>query len=339
MNMPIKAPNKKPIYTRWYFWLFAFLIFCVIVSNIFPKTPEEENGKSENNNSISTEIKSQYNFYEKSIKEIKSKMKINDEQTNEIFLALVAVGVDEETRVRKSYSSDNTYEITWSGSYDSCNVIIIDDDFEIKNGDNILYPLDRATATINKSAVDEVVVMIDNLNEDSTYADYELIKSAYDFLTKKLKDKISKDQTNKLNSFPDRFYTIEQAVDVAIEKARVEIEDVIIRKDILSEDENAVFILIYIKGQNSLTVGWTRAGMFKQASDILEYLQVRQEISSIALFWSLTFVDSYGNTYESNAMKLELERATLQKINFENFDRENYPIIADFYYEHSALTK
>lgn len=65
----------------------------------------------------SNELKAQYSFYEKSVKEIRGKMNVTSEQADEIFLVLVNdCGLD--GAIRSIYTTDKgaTYSYYWEGS-------------------------------------------------------------------------------------------------------------------------------------------------------------------------------------------------------------------------------
>lgn len=47
--------------------------------------------------------------------------------------------------------------------------------------------------------------------------------------------------------------------------------------------------------------------------------------------------DAYGNTTEQHVLSVYLKPATLDKINFDAFDIDNLPAIADHYWQHQAL--
>jgi hypothetical protein len=80
-----------------------------------------------------------------------------------------------------------------------------------------------------------------------------------------------------------------------------------------------------------------RDAMFSDAQTILECLQVRDDIGRIALFFSQPLIDSYGNVEDKTVIKIQLEKETFQKINFEYFNRNKFPDIADDYYEHAIF--
>jgi len=47
--------------------------------------------------------------------------------------------------------------------------------------------------------------------------------------------------------------------------------------------------------------------------------------------------DDFGNTSEGPIMRVNLSRATLEKINFDGIQPDNLPLIADIYWQHPAF--
>ncbi|MDF1495470.1 hypothetical protein [Caproiciproducens sp. CPB-2] len=133
--------------------------------------------------------------------------------------------------------------------------------------------------------------------------------------------------------------TLEKAVDDAISAARAEKVKVEIVENFGTESKEDRNIEIYLSGKDNVSKKLIRSGMLIQANDILKALQPRSDIAQVCLFWSFPLTDSYGNTSEQNVMKILVKKDTLDKINFENFDWNKYPEIADDYYENAALSK
>jgi len=132
--------------------------------------------------------------------------------------------------------------------------------------------------------------------------------------------------------------TLEEAVESAIEDANAENDNVTIVTNFGSESPDDCGVEIYLKGKDNLSTNLIRSGMWVQANDILKELQSRSEIAQVCIFWSFPLIDSYGNSKDENVMKILIKRETLQNINFDNFDWNKFPEIADDYYEHAALS-
>ena len=132
--------------------------------------------------------------------------------------------------------------------------------------------------------------------------------------------------------------TLEQAIDGAIEAARADKEGVnIYDGQSVGEDGDGSYVDIYLSGQDGFSVSLIRKGMWMEATDILRELQPRTDLERVTIFWSFPLIDSYGNSTTETVMKVLFEKETLDKINFERFDWNNIPDIADEYYEHAAL--
>lgn len=244
----------------------------------------------------SDELKEQYSFYEKTVKEICNQMKVTQEQANEIFIILVDCGLNQEP----------TYII---GSNDSYTV-----DFgKISEGVTNLYvKTENGVVTEVKDGL--TIVYPKGVSEPET-----------------------SDNSSNSESLPIEELTLEAAVDSAIESARVEKDRVSINDDLGTG--SGKIVLLYLKGGDNLTNKMIKTGMLMDTKDILQTLQPRDDISEITFFWSFPLVDAYGNTSEDTIMKVNISKETLGKINFERFDYNSIPDIADDYFEHTALSQ
>lgn len=70
---------------------------------------------------------------------------------------------------------------------------------------------------------------------------------------------------------------------------------------------------------------------------ILEKLSELEEIEYINLEWQGKFTDQYGNSEWSPVMRVSMERETLDKINWKDFDKNNIENVADDYWQHKVL--
>ena len=75
------------------------------------------------------------------------------------------------------------------------------------------------------------------------------------------------------------------------------------------------------------------------SKNVFKDLKEVPDITSVTLFWYNSLVDVYGNKQDAVIMKVMLTRSTMDKINFDNFSRDNLPTVADIYQEHPALSK
>lgn len=73
-----------------------------------------------------------------------------------------------------------------------------------------------------------------------------------------------------------------------------------------------------------------------KASSYLEKIK-DEDFESVFLGLEADFVDAYGNTSPSNAVKMEINKEDVDKINFENFDYNKLPVIAETFDVHPGV--
>lgn len=81
----------------------------------------------------------------------------------------------------------------------------------------------------------------------------------------------------------------------------------------------------------------TKSRMQYQAIDLFKNLFAINETEEVTLIWQLPLVDSYGKAENKPVMKLTLDKLNASKINWENFNRNNFGKVANAYYEHPAI--
>lgn len=120
---------------------------------------------------------------------------------------------------------------------------------------------------------------------------------------------------------------LEDAVNYVIETSNAEKNE---EPKIYQEGNTEVDI--YLKTQVGLSNSGTVSSMHLDAKRILEQLQNRSDIDTIVLSWDMQSTDVYGNNKDINVMVITMSKETLNKINFDNFNIENFPDVADEYY-------
>lgn len=93
-----------------------------------------------------------------------------------------------------------------------------------------------------------------------------------------------------------------------------------------------------LTASDNLTSNMIRGNMLMDSESILEKLTSEGFIGTIDIEWKFNVVDKYGEEYKSRVMEVVMEEPTIDKINFDNFSRDNIPNVADDYYEHPALS-
>ena len=112
------------------------------------------------------------------------------------------------------------------------------------------------------------------------------------------------------------------------------------KKRIVSVENNEGKLTIVLNADSNLTTNLTRTSMLMDATEIFEELQGYDDLTGdVTLAFMLDLVDQYGNTEARKVLSIRLTQETLNKINFENFNKDNYPNIADSYLEHRVLSE
>lgn len=96
------------------------------------------------------------------------------------------------------------------------------------------------------------------------------------------------------------------------------------------------FALIKFKGSESLSSKMTVKGMYMDISNVLKGIQKDINVN-VDINVTYPLQDSYGNISEDIVIKATFNNETIRKINFDNFDYNNIPSIADEWWNHQAL--
>jgi apolipoprotein N-acyltransferase len=89
-------------------------------------------------------------------------------------------------------------------------------------------------------------------------------------------------------------------------------------------------ILVKFKGDENITENMTVTGIQMDISDALKAIQKSNvPYNKVNVITTYSMVDKFGNAKESDVINLTYSKATIDKINFDNFDRKNIYSIAD----------
>lgn len=118
-------------------------------STINNSTPESSAGAS--SKSKSDELKEQYNFYEKTVKEIIKRMEVTQEQADEIFIILVDCGLNQEPTYIIGRNGDYTVDFGKIGEGVTNLYVTVENGVisEVKNGLTVVYPKQPAESESN----------------------------------------------------------------------------------------------------------------------------------------------------------------------------------------------
>ena len=106
--------------------------------------------------------------------------------------------------------------------------------------------------------------------------------------------------------------------------------------EINKNDQNG-HLLVRFKGSENLTNKTTVKGFLMDIRDLLKNLKSDSSVQTFAFNVTYPLVDNYGNESEDIVIKAEFSRETVDKINFDNFDFNKIPEVADEYWSHPAV--
>ncbi|MEK5323317.1 hypothetical protein [Aeribacillus sp. FSL M8-0254] len=122
--------------------------------------------------------------------------------------------------------------------------------------------------------------------------------------------------------------TPEDIVKKVIEKDRI--------VEINKNDQNG-HLLVRFKGSENLTNESTVKGFLVDIRDLLKNLKSDSSIQTFTFNVTYSLVDNYGNESEDIVIKAGFNRETVDKINFDKFDFNKIPEVADEYWSHPAV--
>jgi len=94
-----------------------------------------------------------------------------------------------------------------------------------------------------------------------------------------------------------------------------------------------------LNASDNFTLDMMKRGMWMDSIKILEPLSKVDNIKQINVDWQLPLIDNYGKEKDSAVMKFSIDKATLDKINWDNFLTESFPDVVTNYNEHPALNE
>lgn len=94
-------------------------------------------------------------------------------------------------------------------------------------------------------------------------------------------------------------------------------------------------ITVEYNGDDNLTTNLTKGSLTSDAEKIIQPIsKLDSSIYTVVINAFLPLTDKFGNTRSGKVMTITLDKPTWQKINWENFIDDDFPDIADFYWEH-----
>jgi len=169
----------------------------------------------------------------------------------------------------------------------------------------------EAEAKAKEEAEKKAIAEAEKKVKDEAKAAEEAAKTPVDRITSIVVDKLKK-KTN-------------------MDKARIiSIEDI-------SDSQDGSYIIAKLNASENLTNNLTRTSIWLDSKEILEPISKLETTNKIVLQWHLPLTDSYGEIKDGLVMTIDLEREQLDKIKWDNFNGENFAVIAKNYFEHPAF--
>lgn len=165
----------------------------------------------------------------------------------------------------------------------------------------------------------------------------ELEKKKQEQQEKKAQEELKKQEQAKEKEAAAFENKVEKVVNKKFGEKKV--ESIQINDNLGTENENDKIVLITAEGKEGLSNNYTKKGMWTDTVSILKDLSNEKNISEITFFYKYPLIDAYGNEKKDTVMKINLNRDTLDKINFDNFPHDNLPKISNEYWEHPAFNK
>ena len=76
--------------------------------------------------------------------------------------------------------------------------------------------------------------------------------------------------------------------------------------------------------------------MLIKTKDILKNI-ADKDMEFINIEWQVELTDKLGNKEYGPVIRIDITKETLDKINWDNFDYNNLPEVADDYWQHQAI--
>ena len=155
----------------------------------------------------------------------------------------------------------------------------------------------------------------------------------------------AKPQEEKKTEDPKKELTLDEKITQSVDKKlgkktnmkKKRIVELEVNDHAGTEVEGDKIILLTLAGDENLSSKMTIKGMLMESNKAFQEVFKYKEASEVTLFWQFPMVDSYGKSKDENVIKVSLTRETYEKIEWKNFDYNNYEKIADDFWMHPAL--
>jgi len=111
--------------------------------------------------------------------------------------------------------------------------------------------------------------------------------------------------------------------------------------NLFPQDEGRIAVAnIRFNINDNLNKNYIRGGALMDSADLFEHLYANypDDLTAVQIMGFYPLSDSYGKEEDVAVLKISIKKETADKINWDNFNSDNFPIVADSYYIHPALS-
>lgn len=98
-------------------------------------------------------------------------------------------------------------------------------------------------------------------------------------------------------------------------------------------------VIATLHGNDNLSNKMIKGGMQLASIKVFNTLFDLPDVEEVALLWQFPTTDSEGNSSLNTVLKITVTKATADRINWSEFDKDNFVKVADSYWEHPTLRK
>jgi hypothetical protein len=155
------------------------------------------------------------------------------------------------------------------------------------------------------------------------------------------KEKESSTDSNADNSEVKEEQTLKQIIEETIIRTvkKDKIIDLQVNDNASTDGFDDKIVTVKIDETMNFTVNMTKKSILMDSKNIMKRLFENTEVSEVVLFWKLPFKDVYGNEKYDIALKVGVNREVADKVNWEDFDYNDFYKIAPTYWESNAFNK
>lgn len=112
--------------------------------------------------------------------------------------------------------------------------------------------------------------------------------------------------------------------------------EITINENLGTDNPEDKIVLLNLMADEGFTKNSMKSRLLMNYAKVAEKIFEDEKVSELVIFWEFPLVDVYGNSENGVIVKIMLTKETADSINWDNFNSDNLPIIADDYFEHQS---